>query len=164
MTYLPNNRASLVELPSLALAIDTLLNRNEKTWGCFQVKKEADFYSLYIPALFCLKLYKSPKSQNYKGYWRNPNQDTLPDIKDKNDKPDIYLRNKTKQVSDIKKPRLIKKQRVIEIKYLYNSCPEIRYLNQIITNKIRDRIMENISFVPGEEIMPLVLVTEVMDN
>ena len=161
-----NYPTNLVDLPSLELTIDILLNRQEKDWGCFQVVKEGEFYALYIPTLQSFKLYKNPKSENFKGYWRNPYQEVLPDVKNREDKPDIFLRNRSKQVEDKKKSAassIRKKQRIIDVKYRFNSCPEIYRLNRIIAKAIRDRIASNITFDPGTEIEPLVLATEVED-
>jgi hypothetical protein len=155
---------SIVELPSLKLTLDILLNRQEKDWGCFQVIKEEEFYALYIPTLGSFKLYKNPKSENYKGYWRDYLSNILPDIKNRAEKPDIFLRNRSKQVEEKKKnsrSSILKKQRIIDVKYQYNSCPEIYRLNQMIAQQICDRIASNIIFSPAEEIMPLVLASEV---
>ena len=157
-----NSQHSLSDLPSLELALGILLNRQEKDWGCFQVVKEEDFYTLYIPTLDSFKLYKSPKSENYKGYWKNTRSEILPDVKNRDEKPDIFLRNRSKQVEEKKKKTtVIKKQRIIDVKYRYNPCPEMYRLNQTIARLIRGRIADNITFSPAEEIAPLVLVTEV---
>ncbi len=155
---------SITELPSLKLTLDILLNRQEKDWGCFQVVKEEEFYTLYIPTLGSFKLYKNPKSENYKGYWRDYRSNILPDIKNSAEKPDIFLRNRSKQVEEKKKNSQLtirKKQRIIDVKYNYNPCPEIYRLNQMIAQLICDRIASNITFSPAEEIMPLVLASEV---
>ena len=157
---------SVVDLPSLELTLDILLNRQEKDWGCFQVVKEGEFYALYIPTLQSFKLYKNPKSENFKGYWRNPYQEVLPDVKSREEKPDVFLRNRSKQVEDKKKSaalNLRKKQRTIDVKYRFNACPEMYRLNQMIAKLIRDRIASNITFDPATEIEPLVLATEVQD-
>ncbi|MEM8722024.1 MAG: hypothetical protein AAGE84_22475 [Cyanobacteria bacterium P01_G01_bin.39] len=160
-----NNLNSLVDLPSLELTLDILLNRQEKDWGCFQVVKEGEFYALYIPTLDSLKLYKNPKSENYRGYWRNPVLDNLPDIKNRDEKPDIFLRNRSKQVQKRLKNSqpMVQKQRIIDVKYRYNPCAEMYRLNKIIAQRLRDRISHNITFSPGSEIKPLVLATEVED-
>lgn len=155
---------SLADLPSLELTLNILLNRQEKNWGCFQVIKEDEFYALYIPTLDSFKLYKNPKSENYKGYWQNIFSETLPDVKNREEKPDIFLRNRSKQIDERKKSSkslIRKKQRIIDVKYRYNPCPEMYRLNKIIANLIRDRIESNLTFSPGQEIMPLVLATEV---
>ena len=157
---------SVVDLPSLELTLDILLNRQEKDWGCFQVVKEGEFYALYIPTLQSFKLYKNPKSENFKGYWRNPDRKVLPDVKNREEKPDVFLRNRSKQVEVKKKNAALtmrKKQRIIDVKYRFNSCPEMYCLNQMIAKLIRDRIASNITFDPGKEIEPLVLATEVED-
>ncbi|WP_036483686.1 hypothetical protein [Myxosarcina sp. GI1] len=151
---------TISKLVLLEDAIAKLLNRQEKDWGCFQVVKEGDFYSLYIPSLASLKLYQSSKSIVYKGYWWHEREDTLPDIKDRSEKPDIYLRKKRKEVPDKKNPRLIKQQRIFEIYYRYNSCPEVRRLNQIITRAIGDRILSSVTISPAEELVPLILISE----
>jgi hypothetical protein len=155
---------SVADLPSLELALNILLNRQEKDWGCFQVVKEKEFYALYIPTMDSFKLYKNPKSENYRGYWRNYTSEILPDIKNSQEKPDIFLRNRSKQVEE-KKPNskltLRRKQRIIDVKYRYNSCPEMYRLNQMIAQLICDRLATNITFSPAEEIMPLILATEV---
>ena len=163
MNSVQNYPTSVVDLPSLELTLDILLNRQEKDWGCFQVVKEGEFYALYIPTLDSFKLYKNPKSENYKGYWRDSRLEVLPDVKNREEKPDIFLRNRSKQIEEKKKNRAIvrKKQRVIDVKYRYNSCPEMYRLNQMIAKLLRDRIASNLTFSPGEEIMPLVMATEV---
>ena len=161
-----NYHTSVTELPSLGLTLNILLNRQEKDWGCFQVIKENEFYALYIPTLDSFKLYKNPKSENYRGYWRDSRSEILPDIKNRDEKPDIFLRNRSKQVEERKKnsqTTIHKKQRIIDVKYRYNPCPEMYRLNQMIAKLIRDRISSNITFSPAEEIMPLVLATEVED-
>ena len=157
---------SVVNLPSLELTLNILINRQEKDWGCFQVVKEEDFYALYIPTMDSFKLFKNPKSENYRGYWRNYLDETLPDVKNRAEKPDIFLRNRSKQVEEKKKSSKLtihKKQRIIDVKYRYNPCPEMYRLNQMIAKLIRDRIASNVTFTPGKEIMPLVLATEVED-
>ncbi|HEY9771687.1 MAG TPA: hypothetical protein V6C71_24855 [Coleofasciculaceae cyanobacterium] len=165
MNSRPNYPTSITDLPSLELSLDILLNRQEKDWGCFQVVKEGEFYALYIPTLDSFKLYKNPKSENYKGYWRNSLSETLPDLKGRDEKPDVFLRNRSKQIEEKKKNQtiILKKQRVIDVKYRYNSCPEMYRLNQMIAKLLRDRIASNLTFTPGAEIMPLVLATEVED-
>lgn len=164
MKRLLNHSAAIADLPSLELSLDILLNRQEKDWGCFQVIKEGEFYTLHIPTLDSFKLYKNPKSENYKGYWRNPYLEILPDVKSREEKPDIFLRNRTKQVAEKKKNQTVyKKQRIIDVKYRYNSCPEMYRLNQIIAKLLRDRLTSIQTFDPSTEIMPLVLATEVED-
>lgn len=159
-----NYPTNLADLPSLELTLDILLNRQEKDWGYFQVTKEGEFYSLNIPTLSSFKLYKNPKSENFKGYWRNPYQEVLPDVKSRDEKPDIFLRNRSKQVEERKKTKTLRlKQRIIDVKYRFNSCPEMYRINQMIAKLIRDRIAGNITFNPATEIMPLVLATEVED-
>lgn len=156
--------SSCVDLPSLELSLNILLNRQEKDWGCFQVIKEEEFYSLYIPTLGSFKLYKNPKSENYKGYWCNSISNLLPDIKNREEKPDIFIRNRSKEIDEKKKNSQIltrKKQRIIDVKYRYNACPEIYQLNQLIAQLIRDRLDSNLTFSPATEIKPLVLATEV---
>jgi hypothetical protein len=159
-----NYPTSVTNLPSLELTLQILLDRQEKNWGYFQVIKEEEFYALYIPTLDSFKLYKNPKSENYRGYWRNSVIDELPDIKSRDEKPDIYLRNRSKQV-ETKQSRktVLKKQRIIDVKYRYNPCPEMYRLNKTIANLLRDRLASNVTFDPASEIMPLVLVTEVDD-
>lgn len=153
---------SVTDLPSLELSLDILLNRQEKDWGYFQVKKEGDFYSLSIPTLSNFKLYKNPKSENFKGYWRD--REILPDIKNRQEKPDVFLRNRSKQVEDKKKRQtLLKKQRIIDVKYRFNSCPEMYRINQMVAKLIRDRLQSNMTFDPATEIEPLILATEVED-
>ena len=155
---------SVADLPSLELTLNIMLNRQEKDWGCFKVVKEGDFYALYIPTMDSFKLYKNPKSENYRGYWRNYLSEVLPDVKNREEKPDIFLRNRNKQVEE-KKPNskitLRRKQRIIDVKYRYNPCPEMYRLNQMIARLIRDRLAANATFSPGTEIMPLILATEV---
>lgn len=153
------NKPTARNLLLLENAIATLLNRQEKDWGCFRVVKEGDFYALYIPSLPSLKLYQSSKSISYKGYWWHERENTLPDIKDRSEKPDIYLRKKRKEVPD-KNSRLIKQRRIFEIYYRFNPCSEVRRLNRAIAEAIGDRILESISISPAEEIMPQILISE----
>ena len=160
MNTLQNSPASIINLPSLELTLQILLDRQEKDWGCFQVVKEEDFYALYIPTLDSFKLYKNPKSENYRGYWRNSSIHNLPDVKNRDEKPDVFIRNRSKQV-ETKRKAIYKKQRIIDVKYRYNPCPEMYRLNKIIANLLRDRLESNVTFDPGTEIMPLVLATEV---
>lgn len=164
MNNQPNYPTSVIDLPSLELSLNILLNRQEKNWGYFQVVKEEKFYSLYIASLGSFKLYKNPKSENYRGYWRDVRSQILPDLKNRDEKPDIFLRNRSQQV-DQRKPNaqtvIRKKQRIIDVKYRYNACPEIYRLNQMIAKLIRDRLDSNLTFTPGTEIRPLVLATEV---
>ena len=152
---------SVANLPSLELALNILFDRQEKDWGCFRVVKEADFYALYIPTLDSFKLYKNPKSENYRGYWRNSLSQNLPDVKSRDEKPDVFLRNRSKQVEIKSRRTILKKQRIIDVKYRYNSCPEMYRLNRIIANLLRDRLANSLTFDPGTEIAPLVLATEV---
>ena len=157
---------SVINLPSLELTLNILINRQEKDWGCFKVVKEGDFYALYVPTMDSFKLFKNPKSENYRGYWRNYLSEVLPDVKNREEKPDIFLRNRSKQVEEKKKSSQLtvrRKQRIIDVKYRYNPCPEMYRLNQMIAKLIRDRIASNVTFEPGTEIMPLVLATEVED-
>ena len=158
------HHTSINDLPSLELTLNIMLNRQEKDWGYFQVLKEGDFYALYIPTMDSFKLYKNPKSENYRGYWRNPFDEILPDVKNRQEKPDIFLRNRSKQVEEKKKGSKIairKKQKIIDVKYRYNPCAEMYRLNQMIAKLIRDRLAANVTFDVATEIMPLVLATEV---
>ncbi len=145
-------------LPGLVLAINKMLDQQEKDFGCFQVKKESDFYSLYIPSFPSFKLYQNPRNHVYKGYWQT--SDILPDIKDRSNKPQIYLKKKPKQVTDSKNIRLVKKQRIYEVMYQYDPSPEIRLVNQLIATCLKEKIVASISSVPANEIVPLVLITE----
>ena len=154
---------SVTNLPSLELSLNILLDRQEKDWGCFQVVKEEQFYSLYLPTLDSFKLFKNPKSENYKGYWRNPHFEILPDPKSRDEKPDIFLRNRSKQVDQRKKNTqniIRKKQRIIDVKYRFNACSEMYLVNKLIARLIRDRIASNLTYDVGVEIEPLVLATE----
>ena len=153
-----DSAANLVQkFPSLSLTISKLLDKREKNYGTFQVAKEADFYSLYIPSLPSFKLYQNEKSNVYKGYWR---ESELPDLKDRSCKPDLVIRKKQKQVPQRKTNKLIK-QRIYEIVYKYNSSPEIRFVNQLLASFIQSKIESSITSVPMDEMMPLVLKKEV---
>jgi hypothetical protein len=153
--------ANIIELQEsdftcLFLAINKLFDRQEKNWGYFQIKKEGDFYSLYLPYLPSLKLYQKPNYQIYKLYWRN----YLPEVNDKTEKPNIYVRKKNKTVEERKNPKLAKKQRVFEVVYKSDSCREINLINKVITRLISEKITDSLSEVPENEIMPLVLIAE----
>lgn len=146
----------LQKFPSLSLTLSKLLDKREKDYGTFQVIKEADFYSLYIPSLPSFKLYQNDKSHVYKGYWRDQG---IPDLKDRNDKPDLVIRKKQKQVPRGKTQKLVK-QRIYEIVYKYNSSPEIRFINQLLASFIQSKIEASTNSVSMEEMMPLVLKKE----
>lgn len=92
-------------LPGLLIAIHKLLEKQEKDFGCFQVKKESDFCSLYIPSFPSFKLYQNPRTHVYKGYWQT--SDILPDIKDRKNKPHISVKKKQTSVE-------VKQQKVTE--------------------------------------------------
>ena len=83
-------------LPGLILAIHKMLDKQEKNFGYFQVKKESDFCSLYIPSLPSFKLYQNSRTHVYKGYWQT--SDLLPDIKDRKQKPHINVKKKQTSV------------------------------------------------------------------
>ena len=154
-----NPGEKLTNLISLNLAIDKLLEKCEKEWGYFQVKKEAEFYSLHIPFLPCLRLYQNTTSHIYKGYWSNPHAE-VPDLKDKAQQPQIYIKKKTKQVYAPQQPRLKKKQKIYEVIYQYNAHQEILVISKLVAHAIRDKIAQAVVDFPQSEIMPLVLVTE----
>jgi len=144
------------EFTCLSLAINKLFDKQEKDWGYFRIKKEEDFYSLYLPFLPSLKLYQKPNYQIYKLYWRN----YIPELNDRAEKPNIYVRKKSKNVYDKKNPKLAQKQRIYEIIYQYDSFAEINILNKILTELIREKILASLSEIPQNEMMPLVLITE----
>lgn len=145
------------KLPSLSLTIGKLLDKREKNYGTFQVAKEEDFYSLYIPSLPSFKLYQNEKSHVYKGYWREYD---LPDLKDRSCKPDLVIRKKQKQVP-LRKTNKLTKQRIYEIVYKYDTSPEIRLVNQLLASFIQSKIESSIPTAPMGEMMPLVLKKEV---
>ena len=191
MIYQDKTRDLVNQYTSLSLAINKLLERQEKNWGCFQVQKEGDFYSLYIPALPSFKLYQNTKSIIYRGYWRRNKE--LPKATDtKSFPPDLWIKKKQKKVAIKKnvvgknsntqknkneKPSLIdesvsfskkikistsrdviKKQRIYEIVYRYNPNVELRVVNQLIAEFLKEKITASIVSVPEDEIFPLVLV------
>jgi hypothetical protein len=190
MIYSEKTRDIIPEYTSLSLAIDKLFERQEKDWGCFQVKKEGEFSSLFVPALPSFKFYQNPKSLIYRGYWRErglPNPtDTKrfpPDlwIKKKNQKVTIRKTVERTKIEDINseentkekasKPQLIdnrfrykeareieKKQRIYEIVYRHNSAVEIRVINQIIADFLKEKIKANLVSIPEDEIFPLIIV------
>ncbi|MDJ0533882.1 MAG: hypothetical protein QNJ70_15565 [Xenococcaceae cyanobacterium MO_207.B15] len=160
--YLTETRELIRNLPGLVLAINKMLDKQEKDYGCFQIKKEEDFCSLYIPSFPSFKLYQNPRSHVYKGYWQT--SDILPDIKDRNKKPQIYIKKKQKQVTNPKNIRLVKKQPIYEVIYKYDPTPEIRLVNRLIATCLKEKIEASISSVPENEIMPLVLITEDITN
>lgn len=144
------------ELTCLSLAINKLFDKQEKDWGYFRIKKEEDFYSLYLPYLPSLKLHQKPNYQIYKLYWRS----YVPELNDKSEKPNIYVRKKSKNVYDKKNPKLAKKQRIYEILYQYDSRAEINFINKILTELIREKIIASLSEIPENEMMPLVLIAQ----
>ena len=160
MTISKTNSNDLVtNFTSLNSAISKLIDKQEKDWGYFQVKKEEEFYSLYIPFLPCLRLYQNTTSNIYKAYWSNP-KEPVPDLKDRTKLPQIYIKKKTKKVYDPKQPRLQKKQKTYEVVYQYDSRKEIHLISKIVADAIRDKVEQGVSSVPQNEIMPLVMVKE----
>lgn len=160
MIYQTKTSELINNLPGLTLAINKMLDKQEKDFGYFQVKKVEDFYFLQIPSFPNFKLYQNFRSHVYKGYWQI--SDILPDIKDRSTKAQIYLKKKQKQVTALKNPKLVKKQRIYELVYQYNPSPEIRLVNQLIVACLKEKITMNISDIPNNEMMPLVLATEEM--
>ena len=189
MVYQERIQDTVAEYASLSLAIDKLMEGKEKSWGCFQVKKEGEFNSLYIPALPSFKLYQNVKSIIYRGYWRKDN--SLPKPTDtKSFPPDLWIKKKQKKVTirqkvakrnpetsqnddqrliyqfqspsdeliSKKAPDAIKKQRIYEIVYRYHPAVEVRVVNQLVANFVKEKIIASIVAVPEEEIFPLVLV------
>lgn len=140
-------------------AISRLIDRQEKDWGYFQVRKEENFYSLHMPFLPCLRIYQNTTSNIYKAYWSNP-KESVPDLKDKTQSPQIHIKKKTKKVYDPKQPRLQKKQRIFEVIHRYDSRKEINLISKIVADAIRNKIEQDIANFPEDEIMPLVMVTE----
>lgn len=185
MIYQERTQDIIAEYTSLSLTISRLMEGKEKSWGCFQVKKEEDFYSLYIPALPSFKLYQNPKSIIYRGYWRKSHD--LPKPTDtRSFPPDLWIKKKQKKVSisnkkepkrsktsennliyqfqstEEKKPQriynTIKKQRIYEIVYRYHPAVEVRVINQLVASFIKEQITASIVAVPEEEIFPLVII------
>ena len=96
-------------LPGLVLAIQKMLDKQEKNFGYFQVKKESDFCSLYIPSLPSFKLYQNSRTHVYKGYWQT--SDILPDIKYRKYKPHINVKKKQTSVK-VKQQGLTESQNI----------------------------------------------------
>lgn len=166
---------------SLCLAIAKLFDKQEKSYGCFQVQKEGEFYALNIPSLPSFKFYQNPKSIIYRGYWRTAS--SLPKPTDtRTFPPDLWIKKKQKQVqvnpinkpldskpkakqwidltgtrSSVKSSRSSKKQRIYEIVYRYNPAQEVMRVNQILAACLRDKINGELVEVP-EEMFPLVLI------
>ena len=184
MIYREKTKNLVAEYTSLSLAINKLLEKQEKNWGCFQVTKEGDFYSLNIPGLPRFKLYQNPKSIVYRGYWRQ-NQEPFSATDTKNFPPDIWVKKKqkkvtirkdspSKEVEEEEKQHILelnsleenkiqdftKKQRIFEIVYRYNPTVEIRMINQLVADFLKEKITSNIISVPETEIFPLVLVAQ----
>lgn len=157
MIYQEKTKDLVAEYTSLSLALDKLLERKEKNWGCFQVTKEKDFYSLYIPSLPSFKLYQNTKSIVYRGYWRQ--EKGLPVATDtKSFPPDLWIKKKQKKVTRSNKTNIVQKQRIFEIVYRYNPAVEIRMINQLVADFLKEKITSSIVSVPENEIFPLVLV------
>jgi hypothetical protein len=180
MIYREKTKNLVAEYTSLSLAISKLLEKQEKNWGCFQVTKEGDFYSLNIPNLPSFKLYQNPKSIVYRGYWRQ-SQESFSATDTKNFPPDLWIKKKQKKVTIRKDSQnreeekhilqlnsseenkiqyLTKKQRIFEIVYRYNPTVEIRMINQLVADFLKEKITSNIISVPETEIFPLVLVAQ----
>ena len=160
MTISRTNSSNLsTNFASLNSAISKLIDKQEKDWGYFQVKKEAEFYSLHVPFLPCLRLYQNTASNIYKAYWSNA-KEPVPDLKDRTKSPQIYIKKKTKKVYAPQQPRLQKKQKTYEVIYQYDSRQEIHLISKVVANAIREKIEENVSNFLQDEIMPLVMVRE----
>ena len=180
MIYREKTKNLVAEYTSLSLAINKLLEKQEKKWGCFQVTKEGDFYSLNIPSLPSFKLYQNPKSIVYRGYWRQ-SQESFSATDTKSFPPDLWIKKKQKKVTirknspsqevekhilelnsleENKIQDINKKQRIFEIVYRYNPTVEIRMINQLVADFLKEKITSNIISVPETEIFPLVLVAQ----
>lgn len=182
MIYQEKTKYLVADYTSLSLAINNLLSKKEKKWGCFQVTKEENFYSLNIPNLPSLKLYQNPKSIVYRGYWRQ-SQESFSATDTKNFPPDIWIKKKQKKVTirkdsqsktvaERKQPifdlyseenkiqDITKKQRIFEIVYRYKPTVEIRLINQLVADFLKEKIRSDIISVPEDEIFPLVLVSQ----
>ena len=147
----------VIEYTSLCIAINKLLDKQTKSWGCFQVHQEADFYSLTIPSLPRFKLFQNQKTIIYRGYWRRDQE--LPIASDtKSFPPSLWVKKKQKKVAPLKKTEPAKKQRIYEISYNYESSSEMMVVNQLIADFIRAKIVSSIVTVPDNEIFPLVLI------
>lgn len=156
MIYSEKTRELTAEYTSLSLAVNKLLERQEKDWGCFQVKKEGEFFCLSVPALPSFKFYQNPKSIIYRGYWREKG---LPNPTDtKRFPPDLWIKKKNKKVAQGKKAEIAKKQRIYEIVYRYHPAVEVKVINQLVADFLKEKIKASIVSVPEDEIFPLVIV------
>ncbi|MDJ0647382.1 MAG: hypothetical protein QNJ60_01630 [Xenococcaceae cyanobacterium MO_188.B19] len=125
-------------LPGLVLAIDKMLNKQEKNFGCFQVKKESDFCSLYIPSFPSFKLYQNPRTHVYKGYWQT--SDILPDIKDRKHKPHITVKKKQTSVK-VKQQGLSESENIKLVPK--KEPPKITKSNPMVVIKKRQEVVDS---------------------
>jgi len=144
-------------LPLLQAALEQLLNKQEKTWGYFQVKKEKDnFYRLHLPYYTSLWLYQNEKNSIYEAYWQN----TMP-VRDRTSttKAAVFVRKKTKKVY-FPKEGWEKKQRIFVIVCRSDSRNEVQLINTMLANSIQDKIQQIVINVSHEEIVPQTMIAE----
>ncbi len=143
--------------PLLQAALEQLLNKQEKTWGYFQVKKENDNFScLHVPYYTSLWLYQNEKNSIYEAYWQN-----IMPVRDRTSttKAAIFVRKKTKKVY-FPKEGWEKKQRIFVIVRRYNSRNEVQLMNQMLAKSIQDKIQQNVINVSHDEIVPQTMIAE----
>ncbi len=144
-------------LPLLQAALEQLLNKQEKNWGYFQVKKENDdFYRLHLPYYTNLWLYQNEKNSIYEAYWQN----TMP-VRDRTRtaKAAVFVRKKTKKVYFPKEGRE-KKQRIFVIVRRYDSRNEGQLINEMLASSIQDKIQQSVINVSHDEIVPQTMIAE----
>ncbi|MGF1541352.1 MAG: hypothetical protein ACFCU5_13025 [Pleurocapsa sp.] len=175
------------KMPSLALAINGLVQQKEKKWGFFQIKKAEDkIYQLSIPSLPILKL-KVSSNHTYRAFWGNNNKSSVytrhkQEQKTRtlsktnyqspksdrsvaiNSKPLILSDSKISSKSSLQQPELISiKQDIYEVVYYKTSItPEIDLVNKMLAGFLREKIEQLTaeSSLAADEMMPLVLMTE----
>ena len=174
------------KMPLLALAVSQLIEQQEKSWGCFKIRKGEDrIYRLYIPTLPVVQL-KSSSNHIYRAFWGNNNRSSVytrqeqkkrtsnisesrsksknkDNIKTNNSQPIILSRaTQTPAKSSQKLELLTMKQNIYEIVYYRSSpIPEMNLVNQMIAGFLREKIEQSTSEtqLSRDEMMPLVLMT-----
>ena len=144
-------------LPLLQAALEQLLNKQEKNWGYFQVKKENDdFYRLHLPYYTSLWFYQNEKNSIYEAYWQN----TMP-VRDRTRtaKAAVFVRKKTKKVYFPKEGRE-KKQRIFVIVRRYDSRNEVQLINEMLASSIQNKIQQSVINVSQDEIVPQIMIAE----
>lgn len=147
---------------SLSIALEMLLNEQEKSWGYFQIEKKNNDYQLNVPLFPKLRLYKDESKHIYKAYWLkgdNLQAEKISEVKMGNIA--VYTRKKQRKVYLKEQYRIEKMQRIHEIVINHDSDLGFSVINKVLANLIKTRIEASISlYVLPDEVMAKAIVME----